>query len=236
MNDDILNKLFNKYKLIEHDQEEILFYIKKIYEHPEFQKRLTDSFPHHDRISLGEHILEDMIVSYKLSQKHLSKNFDLKAALYIAMFHDLYTEPWQNSSIKDKKFTHKHGFRHPIEAAINAINWFPECFNDDQTASKIIDGVIHHMYPLPVCCLSSLENNMLELRNFNSLQNIDDRLISYIIESSNRCKIMNLSVSSPKFLEGKVMSKADKIVSISNFKKTSFSSKMALLNGKNKKI
>ena len=76
---------------------------------------------------------------------------NLKIAIYIAMFHDLYEEPWQNNiKSKGKKFKNLHGFTHPIEAVVNAITWFPNIFQDEEESLMIIDGIIHHMYPLPV--------------------------------------------------------------------------------------
>lgn len=188
---------------------------------------------HHDKISLGQHILEDAIVTYKLLKKKRNK-YNLKVALYIAMFHDLYTSPWQNNPSNNTKFFHKHGFRHPIEAIINALNWFPELFDED--AYQIIDGVIHHMYPLPVCSYKKYDTNVLELQNYDLINSIDDKYLKMIIDSSSRLKIFGLSISRSKYKEGKIMSKADKKVSISNFKHTTFKSKMALITGNNKHI
>ena len=231
-----LDKLFNRYKLSLNEQEEITKYIYDIYIHPKFQERLSDSFLRHDKISLGEHILEDTIVTYLLI-KGKKVEVDIDIALKIAMFHDLYTLPWQNNSLNDAtKFTNKHGFRHPIEAIINAINWFPEHFNDLDKAYMIIDGVVHHMYPLPVGNLYTRDENNLELQNYDLLQNINDALFDLIVKSCNRGYLNSVSFASSQFMEGKLMSKADKKVSLNNFKNTSIKSKLALLTGINKSL
>lgn len=40
-----------------------------IFIHDEFQRRMNPEFPHHNKITLGEHILENTIVTCLLSQK-----------------------------------------------------------------------------------------------------------------------------------------------------------------------
>lgn len=234
MGDKLLNNIFDEYKLNKKEKKEILNYIYDIYKHPEFQKRLTDEFMHHDKITLGQHIIEDTIVTYKLIHKK-RKKCDLKVALYISMFHDLYTSPWQNNSSNDTAFFHKHGFRHPIEAVINSLTWFPDIF-DREDADRIIDGIIHHMYPLPVCVFKKNKENKLELQNYDLISDIDDTYIELIEKSSSRFSIFGVSFSRSKYKEGKIMSKADKKVSINNFRHTPIKSKMALLTGKNKHI
>lgn len=233
MDDKLLRELFDEYKLDKKQQEELIEYIYDIYIHPEFQKRLTDKFMHHDQVSLGRHILEDTIITYKLVKKKKRKNYNLSVALYIAMFHDLYTKPWQNAPTNNV-FTHKHGFRHPVEAVINALNWFPDYFDKD--AYKIIDGIIHHMYPFPVCTFYDDDTNILELENYNLIENIDDKYLGMIKKSSCRFKIFGVSFSRAKTKEGRLMSKVDKKVSINNFRHTKVGSKLALLTGKNKHI
>ena len=54
--------------------DEITKIIEPIYNHKEFQKRLTKDFLHHGEKTLGMHILEDTIKTYKLAQKYLKKD------------------------------------------------------------------------------------------------------------------------------------------------------------------
>ena len=145
-----INDIFNKYKLTDVEKEELYAIIYPIFKHEEFQRRMKSDFKHHSDITLGEHILEDTTLTYLLVKKRPRKNINLSLALKIAMLHDLYTNPWQNSSTKVKKFFNKHGFRHPLEAVINSISWYPELFTDSFESEIIIDGILHHMYPLPV--------------------------------------------------------------------------------------
>ena len=70
----IVENIFNKYGLSNEEKSEILETIYPIFMHPEFQKRLGREFLHHSDISLGEHILEDAIMTYKLSKKYLKKS------------------------------------------------------------------------------------------------------------------------------------------------------------------
>lgn len=230
-----LERIINKYKLNNNDKEELLDIIKPIYEHSEFQRRMTNEFLHHSDITLGEHILEDSILTYIMSKKY-KKNIDVSLAVKIAMFHDLYTVSWQNPSkvLKEKHFFNKHGFRHPIEAVINAYNWYPEMFNNINDAKIIIDGIIHHMYPLPVTKYIDSKDNILELKNYNLLLNIPDNIIKIINESTKRKCLKRISFCKSKYIEGKIMSKADKKVSYKQFK--NLSSVIALFTGINKTL
>ena len=218
---DILENLFNKYNLTFEEKEELKKIILPIFEHEEFQKRLEKEFLHHSDITLGKHILEDSVLTYKLAKKQKVKT---ELAVKIAMLHDLYTNPWQNSNVKIKGFFNKHGFRHPLEAIINAINWYPEIFKDDAESEIIIDGVLHHMYPLPVRVIDLEDERFLKL---------DDKYKKMILKSL-RHKIGPISFSKSKYLEGRVMSKADKKVAIREIK--NFSSAKALITGKNKSL
>ena len=129
-NKEKLDKIFKKYNLLLDEKDEIYSVIESIFLQDEFQKRMTSEFPHHGEITLGEHILEDTIVTYLLSKKHRNEpTFKMEIALRIAMMHDLYELPWQNNPAADTKhFFNKHGFRHPIEAVINGNAWYPEIF------------------------------------------------------------------------------------------------------------
>ena len=227
--DNILDTLFDKYHFSDEDREFVLSIISDIYNHSEFQKRMSSEFLHHGNITLGRHILEDTIKTYMLSRKYISEDsFDLSIALKISMLHDLYTLPWQNNDEnRANHFFHYHGFRHPVEAVINAINWFPELFNDENDSKKIIDGIIHHMYPLPVSKIKNFDSNHIELKNYELVSNLSSKQKELLIWS---CKRFRRS----KYLEGRIVSRADKIISIRQIK--DYQSAKALITGKNKKI
>ena len=229
----VLESLGHHYNLTLSDIKKIDKIIKPIYKHKEFRRRLTKEFLHHSDITLGEHILADTIVTYKLCKKS-KKEVDIDTALIIAMMHDLYTKQWQNSiENKNKKFLNKHGFNHPLEAIINAINWYPEYFKDIDKANIIIDGVIHHMYPLPVRVFNPTNNNM-ELNNYELIKNIDKNLLDIMIRSTSRKRRGKISISRSKYIEGRILSKADKKVSIRQIKNVR--SAKALVTGKNNSL
>ncbi len=230
MNKEIYN-LFNKYHLKTNEQEELYNEIYPIYKHPEFQRRLTKEYMHHGNITLGEHIIKDTIKTYLLCKK--KKNINLSLALKISMLHDLYTLPWQNSD-SHPKFFHKHGFRHPIEASINAAYWFPEYFKDKKNAEIIIDGIIHHMFPLPVTSTKDAKIENLEIENYDLFLSLDNDIKQIILNSIQRKRLSSISLTRSLYQEGRIMSKADKRVALSEIK--NFSSAKALLTGKNKRI
>lgn len=219
----MINKLFEKYLTIS-EQKEFMDIIKPIYESSEFRQR--EKFPHHDDISLVEHILEVAILTYKECKK--DSNVDLNTAVYIAMMHDLYTVPWQNNKdSKVKHFFNKHGFRHPIEAVINSINWYPEIFNKCNS-EILIDGIIHHMFPLPVRVYS----NDMELKNSDLI--INENYKKIIIKSTSRKNIGVISICRSKYKEGRIVSKCDKKVSFNQIK--NIFSLLSLITGKNKNL
>ena len=232
---EILDYIFDIYKLSNYDRKKISDVILPIYSFSEFKKRMTDEFPHHGSITLGEHIIDDAIMTYLLSKKYINdSNFDIDVAIKIAMLHDLYVVPWQNNiENKTKYFFNKHGFRHPIEAVINAYSWYPELFKNKDEAEKIIDGIIHHMFPLPVKAFI-IDNNKMELKNYDMLDKLPSYIIDIIIKSTNRGRIGFVSICPSKYIEGRVMAKADKYVSIRQIKNPS--SALALVTGKNKKL
>lgn len=240
MDNGVLDRLFDKYGINDIDRKEILNIIGCIYRHDEFKRRLSNEFLHHSDITLGEHILEDTIMTYILSKKYMkrknsNKKYRLDISLKIAMLHDLYTLPWQNNpENKSNKFFHKHGFRHPIEAVINAINWYPELFINEDDSKMIIDGIIHHMYPLPVACFKNYDSNKLELKNYDLIKSLSLGRVELIIWSSNRRKVGSVSLCRSKYREGRIMSKADKLVSTHQIKNVS--SAKALVTGKNKML
>lgn len=235
MDDQKIDNLLEKYHLTTEEKKEFLNIIYKIYSHLEFQKRMTGPFYHHGTYTLGEHILEDAIVTFLLAKKKNKKqSVNISLAVIIAMFHDLYTVPWQNNmDAKVDKFANKHGFRHPIEAVVNAITWYPEFFENRDDANILIDGILHHMYPLPVRSYDSRENNM-ELQNYELLCSLNDDIKKMVESSLMRHKIGLFSFSRSLYTEGRIMSSADKKVSLHQIK--NFSSAIALLNGKNNSL
>lgn len=237
-NDKVMYSLLEKYNLNNDEKDELLSIITSIYSHDEFQKRMTEEFLHHDKITVGMHMLEETIISYLLSKKYRdTPNFELQIVLKMAMMHDLYTEPWQNNpEAKVNNFIHAHGFRHPIEAVINVNTWYPEIFAVKEDAKKLIDGIVHHMFPLPVVSFTNVDNNDLELRNFEFVKNLNVFNKELLINSSTRLKIGPCSVSPSIYKEGRIMSLADKIVSVKNFKGSNLNGVIALLNGHNKNL
>lgn len=235
-NEDIINNLFDKYSLSKEDKKEINKVLLPIVSHAEFQKRMTNEFFHHGNITLGEHIIEDTIMTYKLSKKYaLNNNYQTDLALKIALFHDLYTLPWQNNKEAHvHHFLHKHGFRHPVESIINAINWYPEMFQNSRDSKLIIDGVLHHMFPFPVLSIGKKNIDYYELKNINLYNKLSNDLQNIIKDSLKRKKIGKLSFSRSEYKEGRVMNKADRIVSRHQIK--DFQSMKALITGHNKKI
>ena len=231
-NRDILNKIISKYDLEVKERNYLKKLINPIIIHPEFQRRMTKEFPHHGDISLGEHIIEDSIVTYKLAK--LKNNMRMDLAIRIAMFHDLYTINWQNNKdAKVKHFFHKHGFRHPIEAVINAINWYPEYFSNYDEANIIIDGIIHHMFPLPVLRVKDNAES-LELRNYPLYQKLSISYQNIIKDSLMRKRVGPISFSRSLYSEGRIMAKADRLVSRKQIK--DFESLKSLVTGHNKNL
>ena len=87
-------KYAKDYKLDSSDTRKLWKIIEPIATHEEFIKRSTDPYFHHDIKTLGDHILCDAIVTYKLANKLRKDKKDLKPininlAVIIAMFHDL---------------------------------------------------------------------------------------------------------------------------------------------------
>lgn len=231
---DIFIKLCDKYELNYNDRKIIYKYIKNIMNHKEFKKRCGKEFSHHRDVTLGEHILEDTIITYIMIKSSNNKNINLKLALKISMMHDLYTKPWQNSLLKKNKLIHRHGFSHPLEAVINSITWFRKDFRNDKDAKIIIDGILHHMYPFPVLSYIDSDNNILELNNYNLIKKIPKKYLNMIYESTNRNRIGNLSLSKSKYLEGRIMSRSDKLATRKELSKTS--DVLAFVTGKNKRL
>ena len=229
-----IENLFQKYHFSELDRENFWNIISPIYQHEEFQKRLDSSlFPHHGKKSLGDHIVSDAIVTYSIAnkKKRHGKDIDVSLAVIIAMFHDLYELPWQNTKIVKNHLVNKHGFTHPLEAVINAYTWFPEYFKDDEKALKLVDGIIHHMWPFPVRAIDSNFENT-ELNNLNKVVTVDERIKDIIIKSSTRTKIRHISFSRSISIEGRIVSYADTKVSIGKELKSAYAL-IAIITGIN---
>lgn len=229
--------LFDKYKINNDGKRELYNIIKPIFMHPEFQNRFGNDFMHHGDISISEHVIEDAIKTYLLSKIYMlkknDKKFDIKTAVIIAMLHDLYTIPWQNNlQAKVKKYNNAHGFRHPVEAVINSYCWYPELFYDDEITDKIVDGIVHHMYPLPVIVIDNSNYNKWELRNYDLFLGLPEKIKDKLIDTTSRGRIGCFSISRSKYMEGRIMSKADKYVSIRQLK--SIYDMTALVTGKNR--
>ena len=211
------------------EQENFTKIVRPIISHPEFEKRCTNNFPHHGNTTLGEHILKDAMITYRLANiyksKHPNVDISTETAVVIALFHDLYTNPWQNVD-NDNPLYEKHGFMHPIEAVINAYEWYPEYFKDKEVSKKIIDGVLHHMYPFPVRKI----NDEIEINE----KKITDFKFYDILVHSTKSKRENLCFKKATFIEGKLVSKADKLVTVKEIK--NISSLVALVTAKNKSI
>lgn len=230
-----LNYKMELHGLTKSEQKEFYEIIKPIFLHEEFQKRLDNSkYPHHGNTSLGSHIISDAIETFIIANKKIKKGkkVNKKTAVIIAMCHDLYELPWQNSGRKESRFTNKHGFTHPLEAAINAITWFPEYFKNFKDSAIIIDGILHHMYPFPVRSLDKID---AELNNKEKLNNIDKNLYLLLEELSNRNKIGTISFARSRYIEGRIVSLADKTVTIKS-DKLSIKGYKALITGKNDEL
>lgn len=232
--EELFDRICNKYHLNNEDKDYIKEIIWPIINDDNFQIRLTNKFPHHGVITLGEHIIEDVVMTYILSKKYVNKkkdnNYKIDLAIKIALLHDLYTLPWQNNKeAKVKHFFDKHGFRHPVEAVINSLNWYPDLF-DEESSFVIIDGILHHMNPLPVRYL----DNKTELKNRELYDKLDNNYKMMINDSLKRKRIGKISLARSKSKEGKIMAKADRKVSRKQIK--DFSSLKSLVTGRNKKI
>lgn len=205
--------------------------------HDEFQRRLTKDFPHHDDITLGEHILMVSLKTYQIALKYnKNPNFgtiDIKTSILIALFHDYYTLPWQNNPNNiAENFYNKHGFVHPVEAVINSTNLYPEYFIDPVISKKIVDGVLHHMYPFPV---RSIDGSDMELNNEYLYQKMPIDIKNNMIMSTSKGKMGKYSFALTKYKEGQIVNIADKIVS-AGLDLKNFNSLCALVTGHNKNL
>ena len=88
------------------------------------------------------------------------------------------------------------------------------------------------MFPFPV---RVLDGSDLELNNKEKFDRLNSNIKSIIINSSNRFKLGAVSICPSKFKEGRIMSKADKIVSLGKDLKT-FNGLIACLTGHNSNL
>ena len=70
-NKEILNSLMLKYGLSKDERKEFFKIIYKIFRHKEFQRRMTSEFNHHNDITLGYHVLEVALCTYKTCKKKI---------------------------------------------------------------------------------------------------------------------------------------------------------------------
>lgn len=234
ISDRILFNLFLNSGLTITEQKEFYKIAKPIIHHKEFVKRCNSEFPHHGSTSLGEHIIKDAIKTYVLAKEynktHFLKKANIKISVIIALFHDLYTNPWQNSNEKTSVFNpDTHGMTHPIEAVLNSYKWFPKYFKNKKEAEIIIDGIIHHMYPYPV---RKVENKNIKISNQKLLNKF--KYYDYLIQTTKNKTKLKIDIKSPRSIEGKLLVKADKLISLSEL--NNFNSIKALVNGKNKNL
>lgn len=234
ISDRILFNLFLNSGLTITEQKEFYKIAKPIIHHKEFVKRCSKDFPHHGSTSLGEHIIKDAIKTYVLAKEynktHFFRKADIKIAVLIALFHDLYTKPWQNSDEKTSVFNNDtHRMTHPIEAVLNSYNWFPKYFKNEKNAEIIINGIIHHMYPYPV---KKVENKNIKINNQKLLKKF--KYYDYLIQTTKNITKLKIDIRPPKSIEGKLLLKADKLIALSEL--NSFNSIKALVNSKNKNL
>ena len=90
------------------------------------------------------------------------------------------------------------------------------------------------MFPLPVVRIKSFKSNRYELKNYDLLDKVPDYVKDMILKSTNRFHLFNYSFCRSKYKEGRVLSFADKKVSLKQIKNVSSAS--ALVTGKNKSI
>ena len=155
---EILDKICDIYNFSSDDRNAFINIVLPIIVHDEYKRRLdSEQFPHHDTISVGEHMLTVAALTYKMCKKHNMSYENISIATQTAIFHDLYEYPWQNTHIEKKMVRNWHAFTHPLEACVNACAWYPEYFRDNDRANQIIDGMVHHMFPSPVRALDNID-------------------------------------------------------------------------------
>ena len=133
-----INYLYDRYSLDNNSKKKLNKIILPIISHSEFKKRMTNLFPHHGNVSLGEHIIEDAIVTYQLGKRKEKINLDL--AIKIAMFHDLYTLPWQNNK-ESKELRSRNQYQNKNNYLFNTTNTF---LNQNMKMYEFDDPIISY--------------------------------------------------------------------------------------------
>lgn len=212
MNEDYkkrIYEIFDKNGLSDEEKDDLFYIIKKIVVHPEFIKRMNRIIVSKTKKPLGERILTDACITYLLCKN--KRKVNVSVAVKIAMFHDLYPVRRKKSKkVETSKFRNKHGFRHPIEAVINAYNWYPELFPNNLETKMIIDGIIHHMFPIPVTKVKNFKLNANELNNYDETKNLPKYIIDDIVESTERGSLINFSLTRSKYKEGRIVYEAER--------------------------
>lgn len=119
-----------------------------------------------------------------------------------------------------------------MEACVNAITWFPQIFTNEHDTLMIIDGIIHHMFPLPV---RAIDGTPLELNNQEKYDALPENFKKIMTASTLIGKVGSFSLRKSFYIEGRLMSKADKIVAMRK-DLHSLEGYLALVTGKNKKL
>lgn len=214
LNSSEVKAIFDYYKLTEEEKYLYSQIAKPIIENYEFQKRLSKEFKHHGDETLGMHIITDSILAYKLTRGILARRSDAKLSpedtLIMSLFHDLYTFPWQNA-VKKSKVIDRHWYVHPIEAALNSMEWFPEYFCCE-SEEKYVDGIVHHMYPVPV---RKIDGENIELNNAYLLAN--ERYFE-LLKNSTRSFLDGVSLRPANSEEGRILCYADKLAAFHEVK------------------
>ncbi len=204
--------LLESYHFSSKDVNNFFDIIRPIFYHEEFLKRMNfEEFPHHNKTSLGEHIIKNSVLTYVICEKYkkLGANVKTDLAVKISMMHDLYEISYKNHKRK-KLISNMHGFVHPIEAVINSSLWFPFLF-DSKDSYKLVDGIIHHMWPFPVRKVYKF--NTTEINNYVKTGLISEEIRDMIVLSTSRSSFGNISFGNSNTIEGKIVSFCDKVVS-----------------------
>ena len=85
--------LLESYHFSSKDVNNFFDIIRPIFYHEEFLKRMNFAeFPHHNKTSLGEHIIKNSVLTYVICEKYkkLGANVKTDLAVKISMMHDLY--------------------------------------------------------------------------------------------------------------------------------------------------
>ena len=88
---------------------------------------------------------------------------------------DLENKLKETESLKEKLSSYER-----MESTLNQAIFMAQKTSDQlkvaahRESEIIIDGIVHHMYPLPVTRFINSKENVLELQNFNYIKNLTD--------------------------------------------------------------